>query len=127
MAQQHDIDLRETEPAPTNVGYTHFLLASGALDPYELGFTALYTAEKAYLDSWIHVRQRQSQPSKWQAFIDHWTSEAFQRWVSYLEAELGRLAELASDDLRLRMEKRFLQVLRYEALFWRMAYSGESW
>ncbi|MFQ5790063.1 MAG: hypothetical protein ACE5JI_06240 [Acidobacteriota bacterium] len=127
MARDHGVDLRNVEPAPTNLGYINFLLASGAVDPYESSFTVLYTAEKAYLDSWVTVKEKQPRSSKWQAFIDNWTSDAFSQSVASLQTELDGLAEAASSELQSRMERRFVETLRYEFHFWELAYSGESW
>lgn len=127
MAAKHGVDFREVVPAPTNRGYVDFLLCVAALEPYELAFTVLYTEEKAFLDCWLAVRERQRGPSKWQAFIDKWTSDAFQEWVGWIASELDILAEKAWPELRQQMEERFVDVLRYEYRFWDLAYQGESW
>ncbi|HIC96149.1 TPA: hypothetical protein EYP12_05930 [Candidatus Bipolaricaulota bacterium] len=127
MAADHGISLEGVEPAPINLAYINFLRTTAALDPYEVAYTALYTGEKAYMDSWLTVKRAQKEPSKWQAFIEHWTSEAFQGWVASLGNELNALAERASDDLRARMERCFVYGLRYEYQFWNLAYHGEQW
>lgn len=127
MAADHGIDLEGVEPAPTNLAYIDFLRTTAALGPYELAYTALYSGEKAYLDSWLTVKRAQKSPSKWQAFIEYWTSAAFQQWVASLGRELNALAESASQSLRARMERRFVDGLRHEYQFWNLAYHGESW
>ena len=127
MAKEHGVDLVDVVPAPTNRGYIDFLLRTAALEPYELAFTALYAGEKAYLDSWQWVKDHQQERSRWQAFIDHWSSEAFRGWVEWIAAELDQLADKASPELRARMEERFVDGLRYEYRFWELAYRGESW
>lgn len=127
MAADHGIALEGVEPSPTNLGYTNFLLTTASLDPYEVAYTALYTGEKAYSDSWMTVKEAQETPSRWQAFIDQWSSEAFQQWVISLREELNAMAKGTSRDLRDRMERRFVDGLRYEYQFWNMAYHGESW
>ncbi len=127
MAADHGIELEDVEPVPTNLGYINFLLTTAAFEPYEVAYTVLYTGEKAYSDSWITVKQTQKSPSKWQAFIEQWSSEPFQQWVITLRDEVNAMAESASQDLRDRMENRFVDGLRYEYQFWNMAYHGESW
>ncbi len=127
MAAEHGVELADVEPEPTNLGYINFMLATGALEPYELCYTVLYTAEKAYLDSWMKVKRDQKDESGWQRFIDNWTSDGFQQWVSQLADNLDHLAESVSPSLIGRMERKFLETLRYEKLFWKLAYSGESW
>ncbi len=99
MAAEHGVDLTDVVPTPTNRGYINFLLTTAAIEPYEAGFTVLYTGEKAYLDSWTAVKSAQKSTSKWQAFIDHWTSDGFRQWVDWLGAELDLLAEQASPAL----------------------------
>lgn len=127
MAADHEIELEDVEPAPTNLAYINFLLTTATFDPYEAAYTALYTGEKAYLDSWMTVKRVQEKPGKWQAFIDQWTSEAFQQWVTSLRNDVNAMAESASEDLRAEMERRFVDGLRYEYQFWNMAYHGKSW
>jgi len=127
MAADHGISLENVEPAPTNLAYINFLWTTAALDPYEIAYTALFTGEKAYMDSWLTVKRAQEGPSKWQAFIEYWTSDAFQQWVASLGNDLNVLAEGASDNLRTRMERRFVDGLRYEYQLWNLAYHGESW
>ena len=127
LAAEHGVDLEGVEPEPTNLGYINFMLATGALEPYDICYTVLYTAEKAYLDSWMKVKREQKSESRWQRFIDNWTSDGFQQWVSHLGGHLDQLAESASPALKKRMERKFLETLRYERLFWKLAYAGESW
>lgn len=128
MAAEHGVGLEDVEPEPTNLGYINFMLVTGALEPFEVCYTALYTAEKAYLDSWMKVKRDQKGESRWQRFIDNWTSDGFQQWVSHLADNLDRLAESTAPSLTGRMERKFLETLRYEKLFWKLAYStGESW
>ena len=73
------------------------------------------------------MKRAQRGESPWQAFIDNWTSEGFQQWVTHLAHHLDHLAESAPEALEKRMERKFLETLRYEKLFWTLAYSDESW
>jgi thiaminase len=130
MAAEHGIVLEGVEPAPINLAYINWLKTTALLDPYEAAYTALYTGEKAYTDSWLVVQrglQRRGASSKWQRFIDVWASEGFQAWVDSLAVELDALAENASAGMRALMERRFVDGLRYEWQFWSLAYYGESW
>jgi thiaminase len=127
MAAEHGIEIGDVEPLPTNLGYINFIRVTNALEPYELGYAVTYTAEKAYLESWLTVKREQRGPSKWQRFIDNWTSAGFEAWVASLATNLNALAEAASPSLRAQMERKFFQTLRYERLFWKMAFYGETW
>lgn len=127
MASEHGVAIGNVEPLPTNLGYINFIRVTNALEPYEVGYAVTYAAEKAYLDSWLRVKREQRGPSKWQRFIDNWTSDGFRAWVALLAENLDALAAAASEGDRARMERRFFETLRYERLFWKMAFHGESW
>jgi thiaminase/transcriptional activator TenA len=127
MAAEHGVTIGEVDPLPTNLAYINFIRVTNALDPYELGYAVTYAAEKAYLESWLTVKREQQGPSKWQRFIDNWTSPGFESWVASLSANLDELADAASESLRARMERKFFETMRYERLFWKMAFYGESW
>jgi len=127
MAAEHGVSIEDVEPAPTNLGYINFLRVTNYTDPYEVAYAATYAAEKAYLDSWLHVKELQVGPSKWQRFIDNWTSDGFKGWVDLLATNLDELAAAASVSLRAKMERKFFETMRYERLFWKLAFHGESW
>ncbi len=127
MAAEHGIGLEGVEPAPISLAYINFLRATAALEPYEVAYTASYTSDKAYVDSWLAVKRAQRSAGKWQAFIESWSSDGFQEWVAGLGHEVNTLAEGASASLRARMERGFVYGLRYEYQFWELAYHGGSW
>ncbi|MFQ6115086.1 MAG: hypothetical protein ACE5NG_13565 [bacterium] len=126
-AEAHGVDLEVVEPSPTCHAYLQFLMATAYGRPFEDGFTVLYAAEKAYLDSWMVVKKGLKITSPWQAFIDNWTSEAFQQYVDWLASTLDDLARDKSSRELERMSEIFRLTARYEYLFWEMAAKGESW
>ena len=65
--------------------------------------------------------------AKWQRFIDNWTSDGFKAWVDLLATNLDEMAEAASFSQRAKMERKFFETMRYERLFWKLAFHGESW
>ncbi len=113
--------------SPTCHAYIQFLMATAYGRSFEQGFTLLYGVEKAYLDSWVRVKSRQRSRSPWQAFIDNWTSDAFQDYVAWLAETLDALATGKSEADRANMEELFLLAARYEYLFWEMAARGKTW
>jgi thiaminase/transcriptional activator TenA len=124
QAEELGVVLEGLELAPTCHAYTQFMLATAYARPFAAGFTVLYGLEKAYLDSWMQVKTNQQGPSPYQAFIDNWTSQAFQDYVAWL----GRtLDELVHQQDRLELERLFLLTARYEYLFWQMAWNQEGW
>ncbi|MCL6508574.1 MAG: hypothetical protein K6T59_16300 [Bryobacteraceae bacterium] len=127
MAAEKQIRLGNVTIAPTCHAYIQFLLATAHAASFEEGFTLLYGAEKAYLDSWQWVRENLTGVSPWQAFIERWSGAEFRQWVSWIEVTLDELAEEASVSLRARMVEIFWLTAQYELRFWEMAYRGETW
>ena len=126
-AEKTGVDLRGVHPFFTCHAYVHFLLATAYRSSYAEGFTVLYVAEKAYHDSWKTVREELDEDSPWWPFVDNWSSEAFGKWVRWLQTSLDALAEGAGPDELARMEELFELTTRYEIAFWEMAITGEEW
>lgn len=115
-ATERGLDLG-TEPGPTTLGYTSYLLASTA-DGWRVALTVLYGAEKAYFDAWSVVRRQAEQSSPYWPFIDNWSSPAFGEWVD----DVGRLLEQVGRD-----ERSFERVVRFELRFWDAVHGAEGW
>src|SRR5215216_483846 len=80
----------EVEPWPVCLGYTSYLLCAahgGALE----GLTALYAAERAYLDTWTAVAERSPADSAYHAWIQNWSGETFHAFVADLGRDLDEL------------------------------------
>jgi thiaminase len=127
MAGEHKIDLKNVKPSPTCHAYLQYLYATANVCPIEESFTVLYAAEKAYYDSWKTVKNYLQAKSKWQAFIDYWSSDDFGAYVKWIEGELNKLAEGLPENRLAKMEEQFLTTARYEYMFWTMAQTSEEW
>lgn len=127
MASEHGINLEDARPAPTCHAYLQYLYATADIRPIEESFTVLYAAEKAYYDSWKTVKNYLQSKSKWQAFIDYWSSDDFGKYVKWIESELNKLAEDLPESKLAKMEEQYLTTARYEYLFWTMAQTAEEW
>ena len=121
------VDLRDTPPSFVNHAYIQFLLATAQQEAYEVGYTVLYAAEKAYHESWKVVKEGISPDSKWYPFVENWAGDAFAGYVTYLEGELDKMAAEAGPSLRARMEEYFELTARYEVAFWEMAATASGW
>lgn len=126
-AEAVGVNLRGAPPSFTNHAYIQFLLATAFRASYAEAYAVLYTAEKAYHDSWKVVKQGIAQDSKWYPFVENWAGEEFAQYVSYLETELDALAEEAGPSERERMAEYFELTTKYEIAFWEMAATGEGW
>ncbi len=125
-ASARGVNLEDVMPSPTCYSYNQFLMSTAYNSSFAEGFTVLYAAEKAYLDSWIEVRNNLKIQSPWQDFIDNWTNEEFQQFVNWLSSTINELATGKPERELRRMEELFLITARYEYLFWEMATTEET-
>lgn len=81
-------------------------------EPFEVGLTALWALELAYLEAW-----RGAAPGTpgYREFVEHWTGPAFAGYVAGLEAH-------ASDSPA--AEAAWLRIVRLEREFWDMAFGA---
>jgi thiaminase len=116
----------EVEPWPVCLGYTSYLLCAaydGALE----GLTALYAAERAYLDTWTAVAELSPGDSAYHAWIQNWSGEAFRDFVGALGRDLHELAGVPSPALAGRLGVLFTDAARFELAFWELCWSGQAW
>jgi formylaminopyrimidine deformylase / aminopyrimidine aminohydrolase len=124
-AEEHGV-APEVEPWPVCLGYTSFLRCAandGALE----GLTALYAAERAYLDTWTAVAGRSPADSAYHRWIQNWSGEAFRAFVTALGRGLDELAGAPSPALAGRLGVLFARAARFELAFWEMCWSGQAW
>jgi thiaminase len=115
-----------SSPGRSVWGYTAYLRCAAADGVLE-GLTALYAAERAYLDTWTAVAQRSPGDSAYHAWIQHWSGQAFRTFVSALGRDLDQLAGAPSPALAHRLGVLFTGAARFELAFWEMCWSGQAW
>jgi thiaminase len=116
----------EVEPWPICLGYTCFLRCA-ADDGVLEGLTALYAAERAYLDTWTAVAGRSPANPTSPARIQNWSGEAFRAFVGDLGRGLDELAGAPMPTLARRLGVLFARAARFELAFWEMCWSGQAW
>jgi thiaminase len=116
----------EVEPWPVCLGYTSYLRCA-AYDGVLEGLTALYAAERAYLDTWTAVAELSPADSPYHAWIRNWSGEGFRAFVSALGRNLDELAAAPSPALAHRLGVLFTRAARFELAFWEMCWSGLAW
>jgi thiaminase len=116
----------DAEPWPVCLGYTSYLLCA-AYDGVLEGLTALYAAERAYLDTWTAVAELSPADSPYHGWIQNWSGEAFRAFVSALGRDLDELAGAPSPALAHRLGVLFTRAARFELAFWEMCWSGQAW
>jgi thiaminase len=116
----------DAEPWPVCLGYISYLRCA-AFDGALEGLTALYAAERAYLDTWTAVAERSPADSAYHAWIQNWSGEAFRAFVTALGRGLDELAGAPSPALTERLGVLFTRAARFELAFWEMCWSGLAW
>jgi thiaminase/transcriptional activator TenA len=124
-AAEHGV-AAEVEPWPVCLGYTSYLRCA-AHDGVLEGLSALYAAERAYLDTWTAVAKLSPGDSAYHAWIQNWTGEPFRAFVAALGRGLDELAGAPSPALARRLGMIFTGAARFELAFWEMCWSGQAW
>lgn len=121
------VELEDVEPGLVNHAYVQHLLATAHGESYGSAFTAYWTAEKAYHESWKVVDAGLPEASPRRPLVENWAGDDFAGFVRWLGGEVDRLAEDASRPERRAMTAIFERTTRYEIAFWEMALTGPSW
>ena len=87
----------------------------------------LFGVERAYHDAWRWVAERAAPDNPYRHWIDNWASEAFGAFVAFLAETLDALAVDLPPDVRAEIQAKFTETARFEALFWDMAWRGDTW
>ncbi|HEY8113725.1 MAG TPA: hypothetical protein VII16_12810 [Actinomycetes bacterium] len=93
--------------------------------PWE-GLTALYAAERAYLDTWTAVAERSPADSAYHAWVQNWSGQPFRAFTA-LGRDLDELAGAPSPAQAQRLGVLFTRAARFELAFWEMCWSGLAW
>lgn len=112
LADRAVVDL-DAEPEPATVGLAAFLQAQVSRG-YPTAISALYAAEKTYVDAWTAVRPTANRETPYWFVLDYWSSETYAYWSE----SLGRLVDVAAPDGPTReMFRAFDWVVRLELEF----------
>jgi thiaminase/transcriptional activator TenA len=113
------------ELLPTALSYANFLLRTGHEGSFNQILTILMVVEWTYLDWAKRLVAQGKKPVRkvYQEWIDIHVAPALEEFVGWAKERIDNspVGERAS------IEQTFLVTLRYEYLFWDMAYQGESW
>ena len=116
-----------TPPLPTSLSYTSYLLRVGHEGAFDEVLTALLAVEWTYLD-WAQRLARTGRlpadPS-YREWIEIHAGPELEGFVGWMRSWLDGAA--LPEERRARLSEVFATVLRYEVLFWEMAYRGETW
>jgi thiaminase (transcriptional activator TenA) len=117
--------VRATPVAPTNLAYQHHMLVSATQGGLGEAAAALLPCPWTYHALGEHVAGVEHPVyGAWAAFYSEGLLEASTAaWRGFVDAE----AREAGPRTRARMRRAFLTSMRYEWMFWQMAYTRERW
>jgi thiaminase (transcriptional activator TenA) len=120
-------EVARTPPAPTNLAYTSYLLATayGCSFPELLG--AVLPCYWIYWEVGKALSQRGSRDPLYARWIESYSGEEFAGIVRAVLALTDRLGPELGPVERERAARHFVTTSRYEWMFWDMGYRREQW
>jgi thiaminase/transcriptional activator TenA len=115
------------EPAPTNLAYTSYLLATVRGGSYAEGLGAVLPCYWIYAEVGRELLRRGSPDSRYQRWIGTYGGPEYGAVAAEVIAELDRVSPGLSADERVSVARHFRATSRYEWMFWQMGYEQESW
>ena len=122
-------ELEKTRAAPTTLAYTRFLLNVAHQGSYPELAASFLPCQWGYWEICDHLT-RMGEPKEaplYSQWIRMYVSEEYKSLADWARSLADGLAEKASPGEVARMEEAYLTSLRYEYLFWDMAYNLEGW
>lgn len=120
-------DVNRAEPAPANLAYTSYLLATAHTGSYAEGVGAVLPCYWIYWEVGKELQQLGSPDPRYQRWISAYAAPEFGQVVAAVIAETDRIGRGVSPAERALMRRHFLTTSRYEFLFWDAGYRRESW
>ncbi len=126
--QEMGVPLQEyhgAQPLPTTLAMGNFMLATAYDGTFDDIATIFMVTEGAYHDWATRLAAAGKRPSQrmYQEWIDIHAAQELGDFVAALRRHVDSLPATAMP----RLQAVFRTTLRYEYLFWEMAYNGESW
>ena len=121
--------LESTRPAPTTVAYTSFLLKVAHQGSFGELVASLLPCQWGYWEIGDHLA-RQGEPESaplYCQWIRMYTAPEFAELAQTIRALADRIGEQSGPAELAAMGEAYLTSLRYEYLFWDMAYKLEDW
>jgi thiaminase/transcriptional activator TenA len=115
------------EPAPANLAYTSYLLATVCTGSYAEGVGAVLPCYWIYWEVGRELLRRGSPDPRYQRWIDLYGSEDFGKVVREVLAVADTMGPGLAAPERDRVHRHFRVTSRYEWMFWDMGYRKETW
>jgi thiaminase/transcriptional activator TenA len=119
--------LERAEPAPANLAYTSYLLATVRGGSYAEGVGALLPCYWIYAAVGKQLLVSGSPDPRYQRWIATYGGDEYGAVVADAIAELDRVSHGLSEDELTQVRGHFRTTSRYEWMFWQMGWAMESW
>jgi thiaminase (transcriptional activator TenA) len=120
-------DAARAEPAPVNLAYTSYLLATVRGGSYAEGVGVVLPCYWIYSEVGKELLRLGSPDPRYRRWIATYGAEEYGQVVAEVIAELDRVSVGLSDEENARVRRHFRTTSRYEWMFWQMGYAQESW
>jgi thiaminase/transcriptional activator TenA len=120
-------DVKRAEPAPANLAYTSYLLATAHTGSYAEGVGAVLPCYWIYWEVGKELLRLGSPDPRYQRWISAYAAPEYGQVVASVIEEADRIARGVSPAERALMRRHFATTSRYELMFWDAAYRRESW
>jgi thiaminase (transcriptional activator TenA) len=120
-------DVKRSEQAPTNRGYTAYLLATAHAGSYAEGVSAVLPCYWIYWEVGKELLRLGSPDPRYQRWISTYAAPEYGAVVAAVIAEVDRIAPTVSGAERELMSRHFRTTSRYEWMFWEAGLRRESW
>lgn len=115
------------EPAPANLAYTSYLLATAHGGDFADGLAAVLPCYWIYAEVGSALVNRGSPDPRYARWIDTYAGEEFEIVVADVLALVDQLEPGLPAHTEARMHRHAATATRYEWLFWDMAWRREEW
>lgn len=120
-------EVKRAELAPTNRGYTAYLLATAHAGSYAEGVAAVLPCYWIYWEVGKELLRLGSPDPRYQRWISAYAAPEYGEVVASAIAEVDRVAPTVSSAERDLMSRHFVTTSRYEWMFWEAGFRRESW
>ena len=122
-------ELEATQAAPTTMAYTRFLLSMAYQGTYPELVAAFLPCQWGYweIGDNLHRKGEPADAPLYAKWIQMYVDPEFKALAQWVRSLTDRLASHLPASEKGRVEEAYLTSLRYEYMFWEMAYRQEGW
>jgi thiaminase (transcriptional activator TenA) len=116
-----------TEPSPTCLNYTNFLLTTATTGGYAELVAAILPCFWVYWEIGNHIAAAAKRPNPYDAWINTYADQSFGEATKRVIAITDTIAAAEDAATVERMRRAFLRCTQFEWMFWDSAYKQERW